>query len=339
MPFQKRLSIFLLAVFCFSGSVIAAPGVKVVYPDWFKESFYDLLDDLQLARESGKQGLAVFFSEKSCSYCKAMVERTLEDPGIEQRLRKNYDVVGLDVFSDAELVDTGGNSHWVKDFAIREKAQFTPTMIFYGGDGKPMLRLVGYQSPAKMRAVLGYLEGGHHTRMTLREYIRQGLSSQPEDVQADSIDLKRSSGNPMPVLVVFESPDCNKCRQFRDMLKAPVMQPYLKQMQLAFVGSNPRQRVVTPEGQSLTSQAWSQQLALLHSPSMVFFDEQGKEGLRVDFDILITTEGLPVASDDAQILDNIRARLEYMATRGYEEIPQFQRWRAGTKKRAAQANN
>lgn len=332
MHSHRYVPIFMVVLLLWSGATSSAPGVKVVYPDWFKKSFYDLQDDLQQALDAGKQGLAVFFSEKSCSYCKAMVEKTFREPDIAQRLSQNYDVVGLDVFSDVEMVDPKGDSHWVKDFAILEKAQFTPTLIFYGKDGDTLLRIVGYQSPIKMRAVLGYLEGGHYTRMSLRDYIKRQPLAQSSARQTNTIDLRYDSGNTMPLLVIFESPDCQKCQQFRSMLKAPVMQPYLQQMNLAFVSSSPKQLVVTPEGRSLSGKAWSDQLELLHSPSMLYFDESGKEGLRVDFDILIDSEGRSIESDDARILDNIRARLEYMVSKGYESIPQFQRWRASTKK-------
>ena len=328
---HKYVPIFILMMLFWSGAASSAPGVQVIYPDWFKQSFYDLQDDLQQALDAGKQGLAVFFSEKSCSYCKAMVEKTFREPDIARSLRQNYDVVSLDVFSDVEMVDPKGNSHWAKDFAILEKAQFTPTLIFYGKDGDTLLRIVGYQSPIKMRAVLGYLEGGHYTRMSLRDYINKQPLDQSSTRQTKVIDLQRDSGNTKPLLVIFESPDCQKCPQFRSMLEAPVMQPYLQQMQLAFVSSSPTQRVVTPRGRSLSGAAWSDQLELLHSPAMVYFDERGKEVLRVDFDILIDSEGRSIDKDDARILDNVRARLEYMVSKGYESIPQFQRWRASTK--------
>jgi len=40
----------------FFGSAHAEKGVKVVYPNWFKPSLFDLQGDLQDARESGKRG-------------------------------------------------------------------------------------------------------------------------------------------------------------------------------------------------------------------------------------------------------------------------------------------
>jgi thioredoxin-related protein len=40
--------------------------------------------------------------------------------------------------------------------------------------------------------------------------------------------------------------------------------------------------VVTPAGERTTSRAWADQLGLYYAPTLVFFDEGGKEILRVD---------------------------------------------------------
>jgi thioredoxin-related protein len=148
--------LILVTILLWSVLALAASTAHVVYPGWFKESFYDLQSDLQEARVAGKKGIMVFFSTKTCSYCQAIIETAFKEKDIVHRLRKNYDVVGLEVFSDNEVVDPRGKSHWTKDFAVLEKAKFTPTMIFYGDGGTIQLRLVGYQSPEKMRAVLNY---------------------------------------------------------------------------------------------------------------------------------------------------------------------------------------
>ena len=61
---------------------------------------------------------------------------------------------------------------------------------------------------------------------------------------------------------------------------------------------------------------------------MVFFNEQGREVLRVDSEILINADGKVVAADDPLVLDNLRARLQFVLDKGYVAIPQFQRWRS-----------
>jgi len=66
----------------------------------------------------------------------------------------------------------------------------------------------------------------------------------------------------------------------------------------------------------------------------VFFYEQGKEVLRVDTDILMDKHGNTINADDEKVLDNIRARLQFVVDKGYVALPQFQRWRAQQSKNA-----
>jgi len=326
--------LLLMAILLWSHLVFAAAGALVVYPGWFKENFYDLHGDLREAREAGKQGIMVFFSAKTCSYCQAIIETSLKQQDIVQRLRKHYDVIGLDVFSDNELVDLQGNRRWTKDFSVAEKAEFTPTLIFYGVDGSVQLRLIGYQSPQKMRAVLDYLEGKHYTRVSLRDFMQQArVAAKPADTQSADLNLERRKDNHKYLLVVFESSNCNKCQLLRSMLKAEVMQPYLQHLDVAFVDSSDLQhQLTTPDGKTLSAKAWADRLGLIHSPALVFFHGQGTEVVRVDTDILIDLHGNTVKPDNPHVLDNIRARLQFVVEEGYLALPQFQRWRAQQKK-------
>lgn len=329
----KRL--FLMLVLLVSAStVFAEKGVKVVYPDWFKTSLFDLPGDLQDARDAGKHGIMLFFSTKTCSYCHAIIATTFQQADIVKRLRASYDVIGLDVFSDAEVVDTTGKSLWTKDFAVQEKARFTPTMIFYDTHGLRQLRLVGYQSPGKFRRVLDYLQGGHYKQVKFSDYLQQHTSpAATVSGKMAALNLDRRRASDRPLLVIFDSGGCKKCLQLRTMLKAPVLQTYVKRLSIVHVSSDDTtSRITTPGGKSQTGKAWASQLGLMHRPAMVFFNEQGKEVLRVDTDILIDADGKDVSDNNANILDNIRARLTFVLEKGYVTLPQFQRWRAQQQK-------
>lgn len=334
--FSRISKLFIYSVILlWANMAVTALGVNVVYPDWFKQSFYDLRADLDDARNDGKKGIMLFFSMKTCSYCQAIIETAFKQPDIVQGLRKNYDVIGVDVFSDTEVTDLDGKSYWSKEFAVVAKAKFTPTMIFYGTDGKVQLRLIGYQSPEKMRAVLSFLEGEHYTSMSLRDYMqnKQAQTNTQIDVK-NSTNLDRRQGSDKQLLVVFESADCAKCQLLRTMLKNEIMQPYLLQLDLVFVRSDSNMgNIIIPSGQRLSGQAWANQLGLIHQPSLVFFNEKGEEVLRVDTDILIDAYGKDIAADDEHVLDNIRARLQFVVDKGYVELPQFQRWRRAQQSR------
>lgn len=325
---------FLIVLLVGFSASYAAKGVKVVLPGWFKQSLYDFQGDLLDAHDAGKRGILLFFSEKSCSYCNAIVETTFKQPDIVKRLRANYDVIGIDVFNDAEVVDTLGKTHWAKDFAVLEKAQFTPTMVFYHTGGTKKLRLIGYQSPDKFRAVLDFLEDKRATGMNFRAYLKQRKSfSGSKKPQAITLDLGHRRGKNKSLLVVFESTDCRKCTQLRAMLKAPVIKPYAQQFRIVYINSDDsNSRITTPVGNTLSGRDWTNMLGLIHSPSMVFFDELGNEAFRVDTDILVDKNGKDVSDNDKQIIANLSARLQFFLGKGYLSLPQFQRWRAQQKK-------
>lgn len=325
----------VICISLWSCQSLAAQKAHVVYPGWFKDSLYDLQGDLQDAREEGKRGIMVFFSMGTCSYCQAIIEKAFQEKDIVSRLRKNYDVIGLDVFSDNEMVDPRGKTHWTKEFFVAEKAQFTPTMIFYGEGGKIKLRLLGYQSPEKMRTVLDYLEGDHYQRVSLREYMKQGKAiAKTAPAKKDSLNLDQRNGSGKHLLAIFESPECTKCSLLRAMLKTDAMQQYLDKLDVVTIDSGDRQgKITTPDGKAINARDWTDQLGLIHSPAMVFFNEHGEEVLRVDTDILVDKHGNTVTADHEYVLSNIRARLQFVVDKGYIAMPQFQRWRAEQRKK------
>lgn len=330
---MKRLLILIYLLYV--PIAYAEKSVNVVYPSWFKNSFYDLQADLKDARGEGKSGIMIFFSTKTCSYCKAIIETTFKKPDIVKQLRANYDVIGLEVLSDTEVVTMKGKSVWAKDFAVQAKARFTPTMIFYDARGVRQLRLVGYQSPKKFRGALEYLKGKHYTRMKLRDYLRQSKSTSKATMRKTAgLNLDHRSTSDKHLLVVVESKGCSKCQQLRTMLKAPVLQPYTQRLNIVFVSSaNMASHIITPDGNKQSINEWVDQLSLIHSPAMVFFNKLGKEVLRVDTDILIDKYGKEVSVNDESVLGNIRARLQFVLERGYISLPQFQRWRAQQSKK------
>ena len=145
----------------------------VAYPDWFKVSFLDLRDDLAEAEAEGKAGIMVLFTTEGCSYCAQFIRRTLGDEAIAARVKSRFDAIGLEMFSDAEMVGPGGESMRVKAFAEREGAGFAPTLLFYGTNGEPLYRAVGYRDPERFGLVLDYLEGAYGRGQSFRDFIAE----------------------------------------------------------------------------------------------------------------------------------------------------------------------
>lgn len=320
-----------LGLFLSPASGAAAPAdfndsdrASVVHPAWFKDSFLDLADDLKQARQAGKTGLLVFFSTKTCSYCQRFLDTTFAAPDIIARVRKRFDVIGLEILSDAEVIDVKGRSQRAKDFAVQEKARLTPTLVFYGEGGQQLAHLVGGMPAERFRLVLDYLEEHAYQKQTLRDFLmtRTSPPALPGSGDIRRSDLftapphlldRRAPGG-RPLLVLFEQPECADCvRLHESVLSDAALRERLRQFQAVQLNMADRRNVVlTPDGRKLSPGAWADQLGLIHAPALLFFDEKGNEVLRIDSEVWRY---------------RLDGALQYVLEKGYVEHPQFQRWR------------
>jgi thioredoxin-related protein len=331
-PRLVTLAIICLAVLIGAGAIAEARTASIqddhlaadlTHPDWFKDSFLDLRDDLQQAVATGKRGILVFFSTRTCSYCQVFLDTTFADPEIVERVQRHFDVIGIDVMSDLEVTDPQGSLHWAKDFAVQEQARFTPTLVFYGAEGLPLLRLVGHQPPDRFRRILDYLEDRQYETRTLRAYLHEQdaepspggtLTPEPGLFSPPPYLLDRRAPGGRPLLVLFEQSDCQPCREFhRTVLQQASIRTHLRAFEVVQLDLlDDRSPVLTPKGRKLSPRAWAGQLQLIHAPALVFFDETGNEVLRLD------------AETGAYRLEGA---LQYVLEKAYLEMPQFQHWR------------
>jgi thioredoxin-related protein len=178
-------------------------------------------------------------------------------------------------------------------YADQEKVNFTPTLIFYDNDAREALRLQGYYPPYKFRAALEYVADGYYKDESFRDYLQR--ANPPMSFELDGLNeedfflpppyaLDRSHyPSEMPLVVFFEQGDCHAC----DVLhSAPLQNPVLRRMLSRFesvqVDVNADTPVITPSGIHTTSKAWAEDMGLFYTPTLVFFDQNGKEIIRVD---------------------------------------------------------
>lgn len=269
-----------------------------VHPEWFKPSYLELNEDLKEALEDGKKGLMVYFGLKRCSYCQAFMDNTLSQQDIASRLQGMFDAVGMSIFNDNEMTDPTGKAYIVKDFVTVKKANYSPTMIFYGKGGRELLKIVGYYPPNKFRRVLDYLEGQHYERETLYTYMnrhKQNTGLLKTAIRYDrevfpntnyNLNRKRKLGK-RPLLVFFEQPDCVACDRFhkRVLTDMPVRRLLGQFDTLQLDATDNKTEIITPDGNRITPKIWHYRLGLDYSPSMVFFNESGNEITRLDSEV------------------------------------------------------
>jgi thioredoxin-related protein len=333
---QVRTALVVIAALLCSRAAIAAIPAEDSYsfidlptdyqdehPDWFKASFYNLPEDLDDALSSGKQGLIVYFGQKQCAYCQALMKDNLSKGDLVRYLRVHFDVVGLNTHSIEKITGMDGKSKPINEFAIAQKAQLTPTLLFYVKGRKLALKLVGYHSPYKMRAALEYVADGHYKTKSFGEYLEHAdpppqfadETLHPDPIFSPppyALDRSRFAAH-MPLLVIFEQPRCHAC----DVLHSePLQNPLVRERLQAFEvvqlnvwdDSTP---VLTPDGRRTTARKWARQLGLFYTPTLVMFDERGKEVFRVDSVVQFFR------------LANV---LRYVADKAYLKYPLFQLW-------------
>jgi len=296
----------------------------VQYPDWFKLSFLDLRDDLNEALEEKKRGIIVYFGQKHCAYCEALMQVNFgKEQDIVRYTREHFDVIPIDIWGSREVTDMKGTELTEREFAEREKTNFTPSLIFYDAMGKEALRLRGYYPPYRFRAALEYVVDGYYRKETLGDYIARADPPPKFDVgdlnEQDffikppyALDRSKFPAQ-QPLVVFFEQHDCHACDVLHtgplgDLETLSLLDGF-ETVQLDMWSDQP---VLTPDGQRLTASQWAKQLGLFFAPTLVFFDERGKEIIRVDSVVR---------------LYRLRGVLEYVASKGYLEAPSFQRWR------------
>ncbi|MEA3278714.1 MAG: thioredoxin fold domain-containing protein [Pseudomonadota bacterium] len=294
------------------------------HPPWFKESFLDLGEDLDEALQNGKSGLIVYFGQAHCAYCKAIMEENLSKPDLVEYVVRHFDVVGLNIHDVEELTAPDGETMTVKEYSIREKAHFTPTLIFFGKDRQKALTLRGFYPAYEMRAALEYVADGHYQSTSFRDYLAQANPPplfDDEELIPDplfmsppfALDRSRFPAS-QPLAVIFEQPKCHACDVLHsEPMQDPLVRERLRDFEVAQLNVWDRETpVLTPDGRRLTPQEWAADLKLFYTPTLVFFDDKGEEVLRIDSVVQFFRLG---------------GVLRYVAEKAYLEHPLFQQWK------------
>jgi len=302
----------------------------IVHPDWFKESFLDLQDDLREAVDAGKAGIIVYFGQQRCAYCKKLMDTGFSEPDIVEYIRRHFEVIAIDIWSPEEVTLPDGRSMSQRDYAIALDTNFTPSLVFYDEDGRIALRLRGYYPPYQLRAALEYVADDHYRKESFPDYLARGdstlrfegepLIEEPFfDPPPYNLDRSRFAAA-MPLVVFFEQGDCHACDVLHtEPLKRQVVLDALAPFQAVQLDMRADTAVVTPQGKATTAREWAHELGLFYAPTLIFFDEQGREIIRID-----------------SVVQFVRLRnvLDYVASKGYLEEPNFLQWVARTRRQA-----
>ena len=291
----------------------------IEHPSWFKESFLDFREDIAEAAAAGRR-LIVYFGQDGCPYCNALMKVNFTQKDIVDATRKHFDVVAINLWGDRQVTWLDGQTRTEKDFAAMLRVQFTPTLLFFDEKGNIIIRANGYYPPHKFRAALDYASGRMEGKVAYAEYLARSagapasgkLHDEPFFMKPPLVLQRDKAPAKKPLAVFFEQKQCAACDELHaGALKDPDTLALLARFDVARVDLHGNAPVVTPTGGRTTEAAWAKALKVGWSPSVVFFDERGREVFRIEAYLKRF---------------HVQSALDYVAGKGYREQPSFQRF-------------
>jgi thioredoxin-related protein len=131
----RLVLLLLLAVFCVSAWA-ADTGPRDPGTYFFNDTFGDFREELETAREQGKQGILLMFEMDECPFCHFMKARILNQPAVQDYYREHFLIFPIDIEGDIEITDFHGRATTMKAFAQEQyRVRATPVFAFFDLDG------------------------------------------------------------------------------------------------------------------------------------------------------------------------------------------------------------
>ena len=289
-------------------------------PDWFKNSFLDIREDVAEAADAGKR-VMLYFYQDGCPYCEKLLRENFADREISQTARAGFDVIAINIWGDREVTGSDGTATTEKELAADLGVQYTPTILLLDEDANTVLRIDGYYPPHQFHQGLRYValkrerEGESFRDFFRRQETKAAsgkLHQEPGFLQPPYRLADNRAEAERPLVVMFEQPVCAACDELhQDILRREPVALSLTNLDAVVLDAYATETIQTPDGRELPIRDWAAELGIDYTPSLVFFDSEGNEVFRTEAYL----KGF-----------HIHGALDYVATGGYEHQPNFQRW-------------
>lgn len=314
-------------------------GAKTAtHPNWFKESFLDLDEDIADATANNKR-LVLYFWQPGCPYCNQLWEDNFSQKAIVDKFRNNFEIIAMNMWGDRDVVSVAGKDFTEKAFSEALSIQYTPTLLFFDENKKVIHRLNGYIPPESFKQSLEFVSGKHEKSQSFARFV-QTRSLQTGSLQENSLQEGKTHKNVIENLheegffsesllnldrskdpkdkrkkylaVFFEENNCKNCDLLhKKTLQDTMTRDLVKQFQSVQFHRHSEKLITTPAGEKIATKEWANKLGIAYLPAILFFDQKGKEVMRVD----------------AQMRTfHIQSVFDYVLTEAYKTEKNFQRY-------------
>lgn len=253
-------------------------------PEWFKQSFMDIQEDVNEAKENNKH-VMLFMTLKFCPYCTKMLNTNFEKGTILQPyIEQNFDVIGIDIRGNKEVTVNEDLTLTEKEYAAKLQVQYTPTILFLNQDNEVVVRVNGYRSSENFKYILDFVKNKEYENMSLTEYLEKVknktlYSLKKSELFSNSNDLSKVDG---ALAVIFEDGGCTQCDYLHNnTLQNKDVIDELKNYTVVRYDATSEEKIITPSGVVTTPKDWANEMVLDYRPGIVLFNEK-KEQARID---------------------------------------------------------
>jgi thioredoxin-related protein len=314
---MRRLLAALALLIAVSPAPVLAQIGDEVLPPAFTETLLELPDDAAQAAKSGKR-LLLYFGQQGCPYCKELMQTSFTQKAVTDTVAKHFVAIGFDLFGDREVTWFDGKVRREKEFAKFLKVQFTPTILLLDETGNTIARINGYYPPHRFSAALEYsaqrLEGKLGFAEHMKAVPQAGASATLNEqsfFMKPPYDLRRKAGG-KPLAVLFESRHCAACDELhKEGFKRDATRAAMARFDVVRFALSAKDKLTAPDGRSTTAEAWGRELKVSYTPSVLFFDDTGKEVFRLEAYLR------PF---------HFASSFEYVGSGAYAREPEFQRF-------------
>ena len=258
------------------GKIIGASEHQV--PSWFKDSFLDIAEDIEEATSKNKH-LMLFLDFSGCPYCSKMLKESFEEYNeTSQFIKKNFDVIELNVKGSRELTWVDGEVFAEKDLTSRLKIQYSPTVLILSPDNEVIARVNGYRNPVDFKYILDYAHNKEYDKkVSLNSYLE--TISKKESYSFKNSELFSNEKNLVkvtkPVAIIVEDKNCTQCDYFYEKIltNSDVKDEFSKYV-VVRVDANSTENIVLPDGKKVVIKDFINSTNIDYRPAVLLYDDR-----------------------------------------------------------------
>jgi thioredoxin-related protein len=277
------------ALLCFLFIAVSAPalaadtpdrgritgGVAHQAPDWFKQSFLEIAEDVDEATKAGRH-VILFFQLNGCPYCDRMLTESFETEPTTSYVREHFDTIAINVLGDREIAFNEEITVTEKQLAEILKVAGTPAILFLDENNQTVVRVNGYRAPERFRKILEYVATESYRTASLADYLDARLNRNVYRLRDNALftevnDLSAVDG---PLMLIFEDGSCYDCDEFHDgILAHPQVREEIEPFTIVRLDADSAEKIIDIEGNRTTPARLARKYEVIYRPGVLAFDD------------------------------------------------------------------